>query len=777
MPSVSQKDIMKYRSYCDHARQIRDRYNDCSRWSRYSSFPLQDIDNLDHYPPAQKYRSGNRQSFERIFHSHVERHNTSASRVFRGRNWSRITAIPLYDMPQRMSGILFINGHKSPIYQTTIRRLGPKNPVNYSFDPGYLATSQLLDTTRPAEFVMFSTHWKQVLRFQADIAYQEQSVAPVVGWFPNDPMTGKLWNYRWSFFQDVPRIFWSWPGDMISLREACLTGSRISHAYFKPQSGVCELPDLLSGAVIRSIGRGSISWQKALCWFLDDGRESVTDKLDGLKLPENILEQFLPYAPGHIRRMIQEKYLSTNSTTKHIDNFVVTGNADGWFQASADPNTQPTLLSSARCFIDRALSIAGKEPLYQGRILLRDESFPFLEPCSLVEKNVNQFIHRICIEHKAQRLPVIMTTPEKMLKVVRCHANFQVKYIANGFGWDNESGSLILPNITLSDNQCLDSELRLDYGPFSSLRTEHCEPLTRQDMNILASLHEESPYVLAILVSMLPVLFAPAYRMETPQTTIPGFNTELLQQLFKFLRLPQSAKGVTANISDYAETHLCPYFVKLNAQSPFRRNRDTPAWVDSIGLYGCGYVASSLPTVLARMTLGHANILFLPKLRFYLWIKEKLPEVYLKCLALTLKYFSRYVLEPRVQSDNWNNDLIDEAIRFFEQTLGLPVHKGTLYEGYYDPSSYFCDFVNLLQQYEELKVAVSEEGLVIPVNALGDCYRKTIGVFDFDHIKTMLTTTMLLKHYDPSKHVFLVNKDMFQASQKRLETIYSLYIR
>ena len=433
--------------------------------------------------------------------------------------------------------------------------------------------------------------------------------------------------------------------------------------------------------------------------------------------------------------------------------------------------------TSAKCFIDRALSIAGKELLYQGRILHRDESFPFLTPRSVVERNVNQFIQNVCTEHHAQRLPIITTTPEKLLKVVRCHANFQVKYITNGFGWDNESGSLILPNVTFSDNQCLDSELRLDYGPFSPLKIEHCEPFTPDDLNVLTSLDEETPYILPMLISMLPVIFASAYRMETPQTVIPGLNTELLQQLFKFLELPCSVRGVTTQITDYSESHQCPYFVKFDMKSLFRRKRDTAAWVDSVGLYGCSYVASLLPSVLARMTLGHVNILFLPRTRFYRWLKEKLPSVYLKCLAHAIQHFSRYVLDPKIQSENWNGDLIEEAIRFFEQTLGLPVNKGTLYDGYYDSSSYFCDFVNLLQQYEEIKVSVAEEGLVIPVNQLSDCYRKTIGVFDFDHVRTMLTSTMLLKQYDPSKHVFLVDKEMFHASQKRLETIYSLYIR
>ena len=777
MPRVVTGDVTKYHEYYDNALRIRKQYNECPKWSRLASNPLRAIENLDHYPPAKKYRLGDRPVFERVFHAGVEKHNTSGSRVFHGRNWSRITAIPLYDMPMRMSSVLFINGDETPVAMTAIRRLGPRSRSVYSFDPGWLATSWIIDPQKPPEFVVLSTNWQQVLRFQADIAYQEQAIAPIVGWFPLDPVTGKSMTYRWGFFRDMVKVFWSWPGDLVTLREACLTGGMISHAWFQPRSKRCELPDLLSGAVVRSIGRSAEPWQKALGWHLDDSRDSVEGKLEELKLPPYLLEQFLPWASHHVRRVIQEKYLSSSATVKHVDNFIVSGHRDGWFQVPPDPHAPPILLSSARCLIDRALSIAGQEPMYQGRVLLKDESFSFLESRSVVEKNVVRFIHGVCTDHKSKHLPVITASPEKLLKVVKCHANFQVRYIANGFGWDSESGSLVLPNVTLSDSQCLDSGLQLDVGPLAALKLEHFEPLDRRDMHILATFNEETPYLLAIFVSLLPVIFATAWRMETPQTTVTGWNTDLLQQLFKFLQLPCSLRGMTPALADYAETHSCPYFVKLTSPSAGHKLKNGASWVDSVGLYGCGYVASSLPVILARMTLGHANMLFLPKVRFYRWIKEKLPEVYLKCLAQILKHFSRYVLEPNIQSENWNSDLMEEAVRFFEQALGLPVHKGTLYEGYYDSSSYFCDFVNLMQQYEELKTSTSEDGLLVPVASLGDCYRKTIGMFDFDLIRTMLTRTMLLKQYDPSKHVFLIDQEMFGTSRKRLETIFSSYIR
>ena len=58
---------------------------------------------------------------------------------------------------------------------------------------------------------------------------------------------------------------------------------------------------------------------------------------------------------------------------------VVSETPDGWFRVSHNAHTPPALLSSVRCIVDRVVCFANKEPIYQGRVLIRDENFPFFE--------------------------------------------------------------------------------------------------------------------------------------------------------------------------------------------------------------------------------------------------------------------------------------------------------------------------------------------------------------------------------------------------------------
>lgn len=770
---IGPETIRAYGEYLERNKRFRTRYRECRPFNRTGSATLTGLENLDDYFHVRRYRTGDRKTFERLFHPGTVRHGASGSRLFHGRQWGRITAIPLYDFPLRMSSLLFVNGLETGQRSISIKRLGPGQSGVHSFEPGYLATSEILSRTRPTDSIVFSVDWLRVLRFQADIWHQEREVAPIVGWFPDDPRTGRAWSYRWTFFRDIPKVFWSAHSDMASLREACIRNAQVSYAYYHPESGVCLLPaKLMPGAIVRSVAKNAVPWHQALLWHLGNDPETAESRLSTLQLPQRTLETFLQHAPDSMRKFVAARFHSATSTSRYIDGNLIVENDDGWHRASGNPHIPPTLLSSARCIVDRVLCFADKEPMYQGRVLLHNESHPFVENESVIEKNAVRFVRQVCVENRSEHLPIINVHSDKLMKLIRAHGNFRVVPIKSGFGWDDETASLLLPNLTLSDRAVVAPELPLDYGPFSSLRPKHAEPLTPSDLQVLVSFREETPYVLAMFVSMLPVLFAPAYRMEAPQTTVVSPNVELLEQLFGMLRLPASMKSVTQSITDYAGTHRCPYLVRFGMSRSHVNSAYRATWSDQIGLHGCGYVAGSIRSVLARMSYGRANMLLMPKIRFYRWLQGRLPDVYLKCFTGLLRHVSRYVLEPKINSENWNSDLILEGIRFLESEQGLPVHKGTLYEGYYDSSAYFCDYVTILQKKEELTVGKSADAWSIPVTALGDCYRNHVGMFDFQRVKDMLGATMLLKEYDPTKHVFLVDPEPFQASPKRVEIVY-----
>ena len=779
LDGISEKLLPSFRNYKESTDRLRTEYDECRRFrSCQESSQLQYIENLDHYFHSKKYRIGERKTFEQWFHPCAVQHGTSGSRLFHGRNWDRITAIPLYDMPLRMSSILFVNGHPQSKRSIAIKRLGPQLSGTYSFDPGYLATSQILSQKADNDPIVISSDWLQVLRFQANIWHQEHDIAPIVAWFPQNPTSQKPWCYRWSFFKDVPKVFWSYPDDTVNLREACLQNAMVSHAYYRPESRLCHLPDgLLDGAIVRSVRQDAMIWHQALCLYLGHDQETMESRLSTLQLPQQTLEQFLRFAPNHLREKITSQFFTTGSMSRYVDNIMVVSSHDGWHQAAKNPHLPSILLSSARCIVDRVLYFGDKEPMYQGRILIKDESHSFLVNESEIEKNVVGFLRRICMENRSKYHPVINTSPEKLLKLIRAHADFQVTHMDSGFGWNDKSFSLSLPNLTVSDHTVLDSELNLDSGPLASLTLKHSMPLTREDWQVLQSFQEETPYLLAILVSMMPVLFAPAYRMEAPQTVVVGTNLELLEPIFRLLGLPVSLKSISPTLTDFVATHRCPYLVRLPSQPVRSKRMERLSWIDLVGLHGCGYISSSLLHGLSRMCYGRANLLFLPRGRFYRWLRGVIPEVFLKCFLVLLRHFSRYVLEVHIASENWNADMIEEGIRFLHSEMRLPVHQGTIIDGYYDPSPYFCDYVNLLRRKELLKMEESEGMLTIRINELAECFREHIGFFDFDQIKAILEHGMILRNYDPVEHRFQLDSEPFTVSLRRLERIYTPYIR
>ncbi len=327
--SCSEKIGHAFREYGEQQNAIREHYENAARFLRTESAILGPIENLDGYEHADKYRMADRTTFEQWFHPSSGDHNTSGSRLFHGRRWGRITAIPLYDMPRRMSALLFVNGHSGGSHSIAVKRLGPQQSGVCTFEPGYLSTAEILHGNTPS--VVLSADWLLVLRLQADIWRQERSVAPLVGWFPCDPRTQKPWNYRWSFFRDTPKIFWSWPGDLVNLREACLQKAMISYAYYDPLSKALTVPPkkkgdhLLSGGLVRSVADKAVPWYQALERYLRQDGESVESRLGNLQLPQRILEHFLRHASSDLKRTISTQFFSSGTVSRYVDHHLVTG--------------------------------------------------------------------------------------------------------------------------------------------------------------------------------------------------------------------------------------------------------------------------------------------------------------------------------------------------------------------------------------------------------------------------------------------------------------------
>jgi hypothetical protein len=264
--------------------------------------------------------------------------------------------------------------------------------------------------------------------------------------------------------------------------------------------------------------------------------------------------------------------------------------------------------------------------------------------------------------------------------------------------------------------------------------------------------------------------------MICPQTAVTGGDFALLQQLFNMLKIPFFAANEEENIQKYISLHKCPFLTRIGTAVKTKGKKST-LWADTIGLQNRAFVYTSLISSLARMSYGKANLIILPCLRSYQWFDGKLPDIFLTCFAHCLKHFSRYVLEPKLSSEDWNTDTLAEAVRFFEEDMGLPVTKNVIRDGYYDSSPYFCDYVNLLKQSEILPFEQVNGECRISVNNLGECFRKHIGMFDFEYIHSSLLQSELLKGYDAKTHTLILDSEVMNKNAMRLEKLYGPNIR
>jgi hypothetical protein len=492
------------------------------------------------------------------------------------------------------------------------------------------------------------------------------------------------------------------------------------------------------------------------------------------------MDAYLAKAPDHLRKTITTKYASFSTTSKYINNELIVSSTNGWCATDNKTGTIKSVLANTRCLIDRVINIKGNDPIYQGRILIGEQTLPFTEHETIFEKNPIQTVKQYCVNQNAPIFPRINVKKDKYLRLIREHSEYRMVHFEEGFGWSETKNALILPNITLSDGIALDNQLNLTTCPFHRLQLQHTEPLTAVDRNILAAFPEETPFVIALLIGLLPPLFARAYRMQTPQTIVLGANTILFQQLFeKMLGLPVFNMQDINAIQHYTEIQHCPCVVK---QTNAGNKPAKYAWADAAGLHNQLFVLTNLINGLSRLSYGCANMIILPAIHFYRWIEGKLPEAYLKYFGNLIRHLSRYVLEPTITSDSGNNDLIEYAINYTKTELRLPVNNTTLFDAYYDTTPYFCDYVNLLQQMELLNIDKKENDTEqkywqISVGELSNCFRQHVGVFDFQKIEQLAKESGLLKKYNATTHTFELDAEIMSKSLRRLEKVHGTLIR
>jgi len=754
IPPVALEDVQKFKSFREFWAELKDNFVRATPFRREASIAFANLYDLDYYPPAQSFRLGTKAEIEQWFLPSLKtkRYNTSASRLFHGQ-WKKIVAIPLYDMPLHLSGVLLVNGHEQANPEYVVKRLGPYTTGQYLFDPGFLGTRMVCRPDQTA--VVLCSQWKLTLLLQSTAYRQENKYAPLLGWFPNEKMT-----YNWNGLKDIPKIFWSQPTDLVNLREACLQYGMVSSLHFD-KNGVFFSPDRLYGALIRSIVKSAEPWHKALTWYLENGVENIT-RLD---LPPTVIEKYLEYAPASVRGRLTPKIFSAN--TGSVDGSRIVSNIDGWWKM--EKNFTRSLLSNVRCSLEKVVHISDDQPIYQGKVFIGDKEYSFTEKEEVFEKYPIQTVKKVCVENECMQFLRINVKNDQYLRMVQEHSAPETIYRENGYGWSKKEKALLLPNITIADAALIATQLSLQTGPFYKLTDREVRPSSYREL--LANFQEEAPIIFSIFAAIIPQLFSPAYGMLPPQTVISGGEFALVKQIGDMLGIPHVQLKDKEEIERYVLLHQCPFLVRISPT--VRKKKVSHEWADILGLNTPGIVWSPVTEAVARMSYGTANLLLLPNSRMYRWFDGKLPGIFQDCFIACLQHVSKYVLDPTTHTDDWNNDLLKEVHQFFEDETGVAPAKNSLFGGYYEQVNYFYDYVNLLYRSEMLAI----ENEKISVMELASCYRKHVGIFDFQNLYDELQKSQSIGEHDAKKQMLSLNAECLAESRRRLEKFYGTLLR
>lgn len=769
LPATEDRNIQKYKQFKEDWSTLKNQFAAATPFRRHMTPAFANMYNLDYCPIAQSFRQGTKQDFEAWFRPSLKEkaYCTSSSRLFKGA-WSHITAIPLYDLPLHFSAVLFVNGHETGEQPYVIRRLGPYANGQYFFDPGFLGPRTVCRPDLPS--IILCSQWQLALSLQAAFFRQNNKYPPLLGWFPVNMRTGTPYAYAWSGLKNITKVFWSTPNDLPSLREACVQKGLVSFAHFNDR-GQFTYSEKLYNRLPQSIIKNADPWHKALTWYLEGHVDNLRDRLAALQLPNEILEEYLQYAPAAVRSKITEKGAPiTADQGKYVDGSKVISDSDGWWKQGKGMNR--SLLSNVRCVLEKVVHIADDQPVYQGKVFIGTNEYAFTEKESIFEKCPIAVVEKVCVENSCPQFLRINIGSEQYLRLVKEVSMPETIYQREGYGWSKKESALSLPNIAISDTTVFDTTMQLQTGPFHRLTAQFDQPITPVIRTTLANFPEETPVIFSIFSAIIPPLFSPAYRMHPPQTVVSGGEFMLVKQICEMLGLPTMSLKDREEIEKYISVHDCPFLVRIQ---PLQKSKKSiHAWVDVLGLNTPALVWTSVTEALSRMSYGRANLLLLPNTRFYKWFDGKLPNSYLVCFVKCLQHLSRYVLDPVVHTDDWNNDLLKETFRFFEEEVGVAPAKNALFGGYYDQADFFYDYVGLLRRSEQI---VLDEKNLLSIAELADCYRRHIGIFEFQRLYEGLQQNEAIKEYDAKKQTLMLDTERFAISGRRLEKFYGSLLR
>ncbi|MDR3232164.1 MAG: hypothetical protein LBT46_00595 [Planctomycetaceae bacterium] len=660
-------------------------------------------------------------------------------------DWDNASVVPLYNWPYSLSGVLLINSHTNFRRQYRIRNITSNSVLKAQEDIGYIIPKKI---PNPEEPVIMCSDPLTAIRLQSDYFRQENRFPNVAGWIPTFHKEISPIDYSWDYLS-AKKVFWSFSGDYLSMRQAALTNSSFSSVFWDENNNY-RPNQTLPAAVVKNILKNAKVWQRGIEQFLSEG--NIRQKIEQLALPLSVLEKFISYT----NPLLKEKILQVLPSEKRhrwitIDNLTYT-----------EKNSKIYLIKNrevcvCNLFVDlqNIYHLPNGGLIYQGNIEIEDKMFPFATKNQSFSTHPKEFVSQTLIENECPIIPDINLPNNKLIRIIKHFGNARLNYIKDKYGWDSGENTFNTPNLKFSYGTVITAPADLNEEPLNTMKTEHTRTLEEGDKTTL-NLFGESPYIFSAMQALALSCFAYAFKAKIPQTIITGGDIFLISRLFKLLVLPEISIKKREDIAAHRKNYNLPFLTEYQ-QIKERK------WIDTIGFNENCFICTGLKTAAARTCYADCVLLVLPAFRFYKWFDGKLPNLFITVFANLLKHLSAFVPNSLIAND-FVTDILEETKKFFIDETGI-TPANNLFNAYSGEEEFLADFLNILIESESAQFVKEKDTWFVNKDDVKKAFRKHLGVFDQDELNKYGNIKFTQESIE-------IPNRLIAESRKRFETIY-----
>jgi len=374
--------------------------------------------------------------------------NVSASRIFKGRGWKQVLAIPFYDLPGRISAFLFVGRQARPEdYILNCIYHGGQG----AFEVG-LAFTHTLETaeTRWNHNVVVTDDVVAAMWIQWQHFHSNLDALPILGW--QDRGKFKTW-HGWQQLDTYKITFWANELD-----------ERVFHQASKLNANIClrgkktrtrrrlneTVARYTSDGVVRNIIEQGKPWYVALnshCAQLNDKElEEFLLRLQDRTDIRPLLDRCSRQVRGRADEILKPQLLQQKLIT---DNRELTERDSGWYYRTNQFDT-PQLIVDGILRIDEVIHQDRLDQTwYRGRIIYEGEEVPFTELKTVIEKNPLKWMQDQLLIHSKG---LLRFSPSWRSKIVPVALQFHKPAFRQGvdtIGWNAKQKEFVLPQFKI----------------------------------------------------------------------------------------------------------------------------------------------------------------------------------------------------------------------------------------------------------------------------------------------------------------------------------------